>query len=235
MVDARPLGGIAVGTLTASNSDGSIEFPLTTAKTGYVGPNVTSLVAYREEDGDDSDDGTDLGIEIGWSVFQTRSQSIPASIVLTLTDRATGAVTCTRTWTGISDNPATLHVVPTQDDVTTDGELIATEKNYVATLVVRDAWKSASKADEITTAYYTMDFLAGGHGAAFGKPSTREMLDVRMQAQFDLPIQVADQVSLPTYTFASIPQQSDIPTGPAIVLTLDDYGLYYYDGNPQTN
>lgn len=230
--DLTPVGGTAVGTLTASNSDGSIEFPLTTATTGYVGPNVTSLVAYREEDGDDADDGTDLGIEIGWSVFQTRSQSIPASIVLTLADRATGAVTCTRTWTGISDNPATLHVVPTQDDVTTDGELIATDKNYVATLVVRDAWKSASKADEITTAYYTMDFLAGGHGAAFGKPSTREMLDVRMQAQFDLPIQVADQVTPPTYTFATMPNQADIPTGPAFIMTEDDNAVYYYDGTP---
>ena len=230
--DLTPVGGTAVGTLTASNSDGSIEFPLTTAKTSYVGPNVTSLVAYREEDGDDSDDGTDLGIEIGWSVFQTRSQSIPASITLTLTDRATGAVTCTRTWTGISDNPATLHVVPTQDDVTTDGELIATEKNYVASLTVYDAWKSATKADEITTAYYTMDFLAGGHGAAFGKPSTREMLDVRMQAQFDLPIQVADQVTPPTYTFATMPNQADIPTGPAFIMTEDDNAVFYYDGVP---
>ncbi len=230
--DLTPLGGTAVGTLTASNSDGSIEFPLATATTGYVGPNVTSLVAYREEDGDDSDDGTDLGIEIGWSVFQTRSQSIPTSIVLTLTERETGVITCTRTWTGVTDNPAILHVVPTQDDVTTDGELLATAKNYVASLTVYDAWKSATKADEITVAYYTMDFLAGGHGAAFGKPSTREMLDVRMQAQFDLPIQVADQVSLPTYTFASMPQQADIPTGPAFIMTEDDNAVYYYDGTP---
>lgn len=230
--DLTPLGGTSVGVLTASNSDGSIEFPLTTAKTGYVGPNVTSLVAYREEDGDDSDDGTDLGIEIGWSVFQTYTQTVPASIVMTLKERSTGIVTCTRSWTGVSDNPAVLHVVPTQGDVTTDGELLATEKNYVVTMTVNDAWKSATETDEITVAYYTMDFLAGGHGAAFGKPSTREMLDVRMQAQFDLPIQVADQVSLPMYTFASMPQQADIPTGPAFIMTEDDNAVFYYDGTP---
>ena len=230
--DLTPLGGTSVGVLTASNSDGSIEFPLSTATTGYVGPNVTSFIAYREEDGDDSDDGTDLGIEVGWSVFQTYTQTVPASIVMTLKDRSTGIVTCTRSWTGVSDNPVVLHVVPTQSDITTDGELLATDKNYVVTVVVYDAWKSASKTDEITVAYYTMDFLAGGHGAAFGKPSTREMLDVRMQAQFDLPIQVADQVSLPTYTFASMPQQADIPTGPAFIMTEDDNAVFYYDGTP---
>ena len=230
--DLTPLGGTSVGVLTASNSDGSIEFPLSTATTDYVGPNVTSFIAYREEDGDDSDDGTDLGIEVGWSVFQTYTQTVPASIVMTLKDRSTGIVTCTRSWTGVSDNPAVLHVVPTQSDITTDGELLATDKNYVVTVVVYDAWKSASKVDEITVAYYTMDFLAGGHGAAFGKPSTREMLDVRMQAQFDLPIQVADQVSLPTYTFASMPQQADIPTGPAFIMTEDDNAVFYYDGTP---
>ena len=237
--DLTPAGNTSVGTLTASNADGSIEHALETAATGYAAPKVASLVAFRETDRQEADDGTDLGIEVGWSVFQTASQSRPASVTLELTDLSTGTVVAERTWTGTVDNPATLHVYPDSglypDDVLVDGELVNVERNYAARVTVYDAWKSAVRTDMVTVAYFTMDFLAGGHGVAFGKPSTRDLLDVGMQAQFDVPVLVADRLSMPAYVFATLPAQADIPAGPALVLTEDDFGLYYFDGDSTTS
>ena len=237
--DLSPAGNVSVGTLTVSNADGSVERALKVAATGYTSPQVRSLTAFREDGGAASDDGTDLGIEVGWSVFQTPSQACPATVSLALTDTTTGTVVARREWSGVAANPAVLHAAPDStlypDDVLVDGALVDTDRNYVATVAVSDAWRTATRSDMVTAAFFTMDFRRGGHGVGIGKPSTRDLLDVGMQAQFDVPVLVADRLSMPAYVFATLPAQADIPAGPALVLTEDDFGLYYFDGDSTTS
>lgn len=251
-----PHGGYAIGKISLSDNFNTTNYNLTLSTTAYANPTITAISTYRveavEEGGvttyEEADDGTCLGIDLDWTITRTASQSDPSSILVVVRDidaaDAQHEVVAVRGYepTGSS---ATFYIYPDSqqwpDDVVIGGELINTAHRYTVDVTLSDLYSDevasavAVRSDMVTVAYFTMDFLAGGHGIAIGKPSTREMLDVSMQAQFDLPIQVADQVSLPTYTFATLPQQGDIPTGPAIVLTLDDFGLYYYDGDPQTN
>lgn len=254
--DMDPHGGYTVGTISLSDDFNTTTLDLVLAATGYANPSINSISAYRAEaveDGgtttyEESDDGTCLGIDLEWAVFQTSSQTDPTLVTIVVKDLdaadAAHETVAVREFepTGTS---ATLDVYPDAtewpDDVVIDGELINTAHRYTVEVTLSDLYSDevtsakAARSELITVAYFTMDFLAGGHGVAFGKPSTRDLLDVGMQAQFDVPVLVADRLSMPAYVFATLPAQADIPAGPALVLTEDDFGLYYFDGDSTTS
>ena len=72
-----------------------------------------------------------------------------------------------------------------------------------------------------------------GHGVAFGKPATREGLDVGMPAYFDAPISVAELSTLPVYTqTGNSPVVANLPEIPCLVLCLGNFSVWHYDGVP---
>ena len=66
-----------------------------------------------------------------------------------------------------------------------DGEFIP-EKSYTVIIVPLDEFNGQGNEMSITVppAFFTVDFLAGGHGIAFGKLSTREGFDCDMDTYF---------------------------------------------------
>lgn len=61
-----------------------------------------------------------------------------------------------------------------------------TQKSYVISLTPQDSEGITGdvKTDTLQTAFYTVDFLAGGHGIAFGQPATQDGFFCNMQASF---------------------------------------------------
>ena len=61
-----------------------------------------------------------------------------------------------------------------------------TQKSYVISLTPQDSEgiTGDTKTDTLQTAFYTVDFLAGGHGIAFGQPSSQDGFYCNMDANF---------------------------------------------------
>ena len=205
--DMDPHGGYTVGTISLSDGFNTTTLGLVLASTGYAKPSITSISAYRAEavvDGgtttyEEADDGTCLGIDLEWAVFQSASQTDPSSVTVVVKDLdaadAAHETVAVREFepTGVS---AILNVYPDAiewpDDVVIGGELINTAHRYTVEVALSDLYSDevasakAVRSELITVAYFTMDFLAGGHGIAMGKPSTTaELLDVGYGASFD--------------------------------------------------
>lgn len=205
--DIDPHGGYTVGTISLSDGFNTTTLGLALASTGYAKPSITSISAYRTEavvDGgtttyEEADDGTCLGIDLEWAIAQTPSQTDPSSVTVVVKDLdaadAAHETVAVREFepTGTS---AILNVYPDAiewpDDVVIGGELINTAHRYAVEVTLSDLYSDevasakATRSELITVAYFTMDFLAGGHGIAMGKPSTTaELLDVGYGASFD--------------------------------------------------
>ena len=111
------------------------------------------------------------------------------------------------------------------------------DTRYSFSITVTAENTSASQADVSRTetivlamAFFTMDFLAGGHGVGIGKPATREMLDVGMQTQFDKPIKIAETDVPPTFYYTTKPSDPlDLPVRPCIVIQTSDWTVWYCD------
>ena len=205
--DADPHGGYQLGTISLSDRFYTRTANIQLVTTGYTNPAITSISSYRveefEEDGaitfEDSDDGTCLGLDLSWAVANTPSQTDPTSVMVVVRDMdaadALHEIVATRTYNPTGTG-ATFYIYPDSqqwpDDVVIGGELINTAHRYTVDAIVSDLYSDvvisgkAKRSDSVTVAYFTMDFLAGGHGVAFGKPSTQaELLDVGYGASFD--------------------------------------------------
>lgn len=241
-----PHGDYQVGTLTVTDNFNSTTVPVRVSATGYVNPIISGISAYRVNpvshggttSYEEADDGTSLGIDIGWYVYGAQGQRPVISI--DVIEMLTGDVVATRIYDdwAVTEASSRIFIEAQEGDTHPEEGLLDTGKQYLVTATLSDVYSAvvtsakATISEAVSNSFFTMDFLAGGHGVGIGKASSRPVFDVGMQAQFDKPIQVADQVSLPTYTFATIPQQGDIPTGPAFIMTEDDNAVYYYDGTP---
>lgn len=212
--DMDPHGGYTVGTISLSDGFNTTTLGLVLASTGYAKPSITSISAYRAEavvDGgtttyEEADDGTCLGIDLEWAVFQSASQTDPSSVTVVVKDLdaadAAHETVAVREFepTGVS---AILNVYPDAtewpDDVVIGGELINTAHRYTVEVTLSDLYSDevasakAVRSELITVAYFTMDFLAGGHGIAMGKPSTTpELLDVGYGIKSDGEVTATD-------------------------------------------
>lgn len=204
-----PHGGYAIGSIVASNADGEVDQELRIAATDYHDPRLVEISAFRTDDNLVEDEGgTNLGLEATWQVYQSATQTELASATIAIANLATGRQVATRTFSPVSGTSGFMtrfdvYADPLQwpDDDLTDGELMSASSQYVVTATVSDLYSQevasakASRSEVITIAFFTMDFLAGGHGVAIGKPSTRALLDVGMEAGFDQDVSVAGDIS----------------------------------------
>lgn len=241
-----PHGDFQMGELTVTDNFSSTTAPVRVSATGYVNPIISGISAYRVNpvshggttSYEEADDGTSLGVDIGWYVYNAEGQQV--SMAIEVIESLSGNTVATRTYDNwsVTEASSRIFIEAEEGDTYTEEGLLDTGKQYLVTATLSDVYSAvvtsakAAISESVSNSFFTMDFLAGGHGVGIGKASTRPIFDVGMQAQFDKPIQVADQVSPPTYTFATMPNQSDIPTGPAFIMTEDDNAVFYYDGVP---
>ena len=72
-----------------------------------------------------------------------------------------------------------------------------TEKAFQISVTARDTQtSSATITQTLDSAFYTIDFLAGGHGIAFGQPATQDGFECNMPTTFHDTVTMEDAVSV---------------------------------------
>lgn len=212
----------------------------------YTDPSFTIEVFRADSSGDESDDGEYAKISVPWSInpltepdtslstneaeFECYMSHVEdgqtVTVEVTLVDDELGAVGATGE-TGESSSGT-----KTSGTMTALVSNIDTDTRYVVEVTLTDSMDTeVTKSEVIGTAFFTMDFLAGGHGVAIGKPATTQgLLDVGMDANFDGQTKANGERFYPTFTRSSWSTSSDLttlPTTPCFVLSLSDYSLWY--------
>lgn len=135
----------------------------------YTLPVITSLKANRcDSDGTLNDFGLYAKVTFNWSVCTIISGISVSSV----------KVTCNGITTTISASGTSGSVT----QIVGEGTL-SVESQYAVTATVVDSKEgSTTSSTTLAKAAFTMDFLAGGGGAAFGKPAEKSGLEVNWKS-----------------------------------------------------
>ena len=156
----------------------------------YISPSVLIETCYRiDSNGDLSDDGSNAQLTFTYnadrSIDDTNNIS-KATVYCKLKSESN--------WTTIKAyTPNNQTGTLTCDNFETAMGTVSPDEQYDVKVTVEDTYgKTLTNAPYISTAttyisiaFFTMDFLAGGHGIAFGKPSKNEGFECGMNATFD--------------------------------------------------
>ena len=115
------------------------------------------------------------------------------------------------------------------------------EKTYAFTVVLTATNETATQTALVTIksavlpkAFFTMDYLAGGHGAALGKPATEAgLFDVGFDLNVDGDLMNAGEQFYPTF-ITNAHASFTPPVSPCLVLDTGDNGLYRYASSTYT-
>lgn len=121
---------------------------------------------------------------------------------------------------------------PAEAGLYEEERLLDTDKTYTLVCTLYDIFLSDSKMDTLSLAFFTMDFLRGGHGVGIGKPSSRNnVLDIGMDLYSDSLMHIAEELDLPHYNFQELPD--DVPARPCLVSVglAKQLWLYLSDGS----
>lgn len=214
----------------------------------YTDPSFAISVVRTDGEGDESDDGEYAKIDVTWAInplvepdtdlptneaeFEcymsyVDDQQQTVTFEVTLHDAEITGATGATGETGGSDQGTKVSGVMTA--LVSD---IDTDTRYVVTVTVTDSLEtSVTKSEVLGTAFFTMDFLAGGHGVAIGKPATTpSLLDIGMDTNFDGDISVFSQPVPPTFYYSTKPAMANLPVTPCIVIQTSDWSIWYADG-----
>lgn len=181
-------GGEFTPTVTVTDSRGQ-----TTTKTldpitvnTYTAPSVSFDVARTLNDGTPDDEGTYGLIEAELTFSDVVATAVAPSVVLTDDDGT--QTTPTVTW--YTDDTLTTQVtwanVSSGDTVYGLFSGLSTQHSYQVSVRPRDSEGTGIAVTQtIAPAFYTVDFYAGGHGIAFGKPASQDGFECAMTATFE--------------------------------------------------
>lgn len=149
----------------------------------YNYPSVTNTVAYRcDENGNDADDGTYI---MTWMEYEY------SPVIVDEEDGPLNSVVNSAIWWRYKgEEPQAWQTLATgvasgeQQILTIDGGF-SPDRQYEIGFYVADMYTGNYTFRDIDIAYYTMDFLDGGHGIAIGTPATKEVFECAMPAEFD--------------------------------------------------
>ena len=127
----------------------------------YVPPIVSSLTVNRcDSDGTLNDFGTCAVVSFSWELCQLIGDNLTATAVIDWGDGSESV--------SLSGESGSVSQV-------VGGDALSVESAYTFTVTVTDSLDgSSSAAKTLSAAEFTIDFLAGGKGAAFGKPASQE-------------------------------------------------------------
>ena len=207
-------GGVFIPTVTVTDTRGQTYTETFTPITVnvYTAPTISFDVARTLNDGTPDDEGTYGLIEAELTFTDVIATAVAPSVVLTDDDGT--QTTPTVTW--YTDNSLTTQVVwanvSSGDTVYGLFSGLSTQHSYQVSVRPRDSEGTGTAITQVIgAAFYTVDFLAGGHGIAFGKPASNVGFECAMDATFDNPVTFVDDadfgadvyIELPDYQTAS--------------------------------
>lgn len=202
-------GGTFTPTVTVTDSRGqtkSYQLDPITVQT-YVPPSVSFDADRTNSSGQPEDEGTYGLITATLTFADVVATAIAPSVVLTdengtqttptVTWYTDDTLTTTVTWSSLSSGDVVYGIFSG----------LNTQYSYQVSVRPRDSEGTGDAiVQTISSAFYTVDFLAGGHGIAFGQPASQDGFYCNMDANFmedvliDLPdYQTADTTDKAIY------------------------------------
>ena len=198
----------------------------------YSKPRINNLSVVRcDSEGNITDDGESALVTFDWVCdkdiveIKVTMESVTGSQHITYSVSASGTSgSASRMIGGFDDEQATLY----QD------------LSYTIQVIVRDSIDSYSKSVTLNGQIFPIDFLAGGKGAAFGKPAEREnVLDIAFVTNpiggFENPVLASgtdlDEVRTPNVYVGENVSNDDI-TYPNCPLTSGTFTLEVFSSGP---
>lgn len=161
---------------------------------GYNAPTVSFNTSRTTSAGAPDDEGTYGFLEATFTFTDVLVDAVAPSVVMTEDDGT--QTTPTVSW--YTDNTLTTPV--TWSSLSTGATVygifsgLSTQHSYTVSVRPRDSEGTGTAVSQtIGAAFYTVDFLAGGHGVAFGKPASRAGFDCDMVPFFNTWIGIVQQ------------------------------------------
>ena len=184
--------GTFTPTITVTDSRGQAKTitldPITVS--GYNAPTVSFTADRTTSTGIPDDEGTYATLDATFRFTDVVANLIAPSVVLT--DENGTQTTPTVTWRSSRAADGTLSGSVTWSNLsygdTVYGLVPGLNTNYSYQISVRPRDTQGTGTAVVQTvapAFYTVDFLAGGHGIAFGTPASQAGFECAMEATFD--------------------------------------------------
>lgn len=198
-------GGTFTPVVTVTDSRGQVqEYQLDPITVGiYSTPTVNFDAQRTTNTGVLDDEGTYATI-VTTLTFDPIAEAVAPLVAVADEDGITQ--TATTTWYSTRASDGTLSGAVTWSTLASGSTVYGlisitgdfdTQKSYVISLTPQDSEgiTGDTKTDTLQTAFYTVDFLAGGHGIAFGKPAVNVGFECGMDATFDETLTAQDMTA----------------------------------------
>lgn len=201
--------GTFTPTVTVTDSRGQTKTetlaPITV--NGYVAPSVNNISIERTDTSGVADDEGVCAVitaNMNW-VYAIADLTAPTVVVKDLdgvTQTSTTTWYTTRSSSGVSNaisdwSQVVLADMPIYGLVDNTGHnLFNTQYSYTVAVTPNDDISSGTTTTRtIGSAFYTIDFLAGGHGIAFGQPSSQDGFECNMPTTFHDTVDVENTLT----------------------------------------
>lgn len=213
-------GGVFTPTVTVTDTRGQTYTETFTPITVnvYTAPTVSFDVARTLNDGTPDDEGTYGLIEAELTFTDVIATAIAPSVVLTDDDGTQTTPTVTWYTNSSLTTQVTWANVSSGDTVYGLFSGLSTQHSYQVSVRPRDSEGTGTAITQVIgAAFYTVDFLAGGHGIAFGKPASNVGFECAMDATFDNPVTFVDDADFGADVYIELPDyQTSSTTDKAI-------------------
>lgn len=188
------VGGNFTPTVTITDSRGQVnEYQLDPITVGIHSTPTVNFDAQRTTNTGVLDDEGAYATIVTTLTFDPIAEAVAPTVAVADEDGITQ--TATTTWYSSRASDGTLSGAVTWSTLASGSTVYGlvsitgdfdTQKSYVISLTPQDSEgiTGDTKTDTLQTAFYTVDFLAGGHGIAFGQPATQDGFFCNMQASF---------------------------------------------------
>ncbi len=198
--------------------------------TSYQTPTISEVTAERSDSsGSVEDDGESLLVTTGWQWYSSSYNNTGLTILIKGYDKNNQLV-AQKAVPYVPETGTDGLVLASIETILTDSDGIGSgfegfsaDSTFTITVTISDLVGSSSKSDVVTTAFFTMDVLAGGHGVSFGAPSETPCFNVSMPRKF------WKQPEYPLIAYSTLASaQSNVTEDmtPCMVLCEDDASLW---------
>ena len=194
--------GTFTPTVTVTDSRGQVTTKTleTITVNGYTAPSAVFSAERTTATGVDDDEGEyavlDTNITFTDVVADLTAPTVtidgtPATVTWYASRATDGTLSGTVNWSSLT-SPATVYGLIDVPNIQT---------SYSVSLTPNDTEGSGLPITQtIASAFYTIDFLAGGHGIAFGQPSSQDGFECNMPTTFHDTVDCEDTLTAPDMT-----------------------------------